>query len=326
MLDGSRTGVLRAAQVVAPGRVEMTQRALPEPGPGEVRVRLQGCGVCASNLEPWAGQPWMAFPLAPGELGHEGWGHVEAVGVDAGDIRAGSRVALLGTRSYATHDMVPADLVVPLPASLDGRPVPGEALGCAASIFGKCRIAADETVVVIGTGFIGALLIQLAVQAGARVIAVSRRSEALALARNFGAAETIRMHDHGAVIARVEALTGGRLADVVIEATGHQWPLDLAGELTRVSGRLVIAGFHQSDPRQVNMLLWNWKAFEIVNAHERDTARLVEAMRTGIAALESGRIDLGPLLTHSFPLERLDAALDATRDKPEGFVKGYVLC
>ena len=75
-------------------------------------------------------------------------------------------------------------------------------------------------------------------------------------------------------------LTDGRMADVAIEATGHQGPLDLAAAITRESGRLVIAGFHQA-PRQVDMLTWNWRAFDIVNAHERDTGKLVTAMRDG---------------------------------------------
>jgi NADPH:quinone reductase len=326
MLDASRTRVLRAAQVVAPGQVATKELALPVPGRGEVRVRLEGCGVCASNLEPWAGQPRMTFPLEPGELGHEGWGHVDAAGPEVEDTLVGCRVAILGTRSYATHDLVPAELVAPLPASLDERPVPGEALGCAVSIFDKCKIAEGESVVVIGAGFIGALLIQLAVHAGARVIVVSRNPAALELARGFGAAEIIPMEDHDVIIARLTELTGGQLGDVVIEATGHQWPLDLAAELTREGGRLVIAGFHQSGARQVNMLMWNWKALEIVNAHERNAIRLVQAMRKGIAALEAGTLNLDRLLTHGFPLERLDQALDATRDKPAGFVKGYVLC
>ena len=56
----------------------------------------------------------------------------------------------------------------------------------------------------------------------------------------------------------------------MIEAVGKQWPLDLAAELTREGGRLVIAGYHQDGPRQVNMQLWNWRGFDVANAHERD--------------------------------------------------------
>lgn len=325
MPDGARQTQMRAAEVEAPGRVRMVDLPLPEPGPSQIRVRLEGSGVCASNLEPWAGQPWTTFPMEPGELGHEGWGRVDAVGPEVVDLSPGDRVAILGYRSYATHDVVPADRAVRLPTALDGRPVPGEALGCAMSIFGKARVAAQDCVAIVGTGFIGLLLVQLAAGAGARVVAISRRQESLDLARRLGAVETIQTTDHGAVIDRMGALTDGRMADIAIEAAGHQCPLDLATEITRESGRLVIAGFHQA-PRQVDMLTWNWRAFEIVNAHERDTGKLVAAMRAGIAALAEGRIDLEPLLTHEFPLDRVGEALDATRDKPPGLVKAWVRC
>jgi threonine dehydrogenase-like Zn-dependent dehydrogenase len=111
----------------------------------------------------------------------------------------------------------------------------------------------------------------------------------------------------------------------VIEAVGKQWPLDLAAELTREGGRLVIAGYHQDAPRQVNMQLWNWRGFDVVNAHERDPAVAVRGMREAVAAIESGLIDPRQLITHRYLLDSLGDALDATRDKPAGFVKAVVV-
>src|SRR5688500_1273620 len=90
---GQGDGGLRAARVVAPGRIEVVDLPLPAPGAGEVRVRLEGCGVCASNLEPWAGPEWMTYPTEPGGLGHEGWGVVDAVGAGVEDLAPGQRVA-----------------------------------------------------------------------------------------------------------------------------------------------------------------------------------------------------------------------------------------
>src|SRR5688572_17596373 len=71
---------MRAARLAAPGEISLDEVALPEPGPGQVRIRLEGCGVCASNLTPWGGAEWMTYPTEPGALGHEGWGVVDAVG------------------------------------------------------------------------------------------------------------------------------------------------------------------------------------------------------------------------------------------------------
>jgi len=315
--------MMRAAVLAAPGRVEVQSVALPVPGPGEVRLRLEGCGVCASNLTPWEGPEWMQYPTDPGGLGHEGWGTVDQVGEGVRDLAPGDRVAALSFRSYADYDVADADKLVKLPDALDG-PFPGEPLGCAFNIFRRSDIAAGQTVAIVGIGFLGAILTRLATDAGARVIAISRRPFSLDLARHYGAAETVPMDDHWAIIEEVKRLTGGSLCDRVIEAVGKQWPLDLASELVREGGKLIVAGYHQDGPRQVNMQMWNWKGIDVVNAHERDPAVQMQGLREAVDAVAGGRLDPRPLYTHHYPLERLGDALDATRDRPDGFLKALV--
>ena len=317
-------GTMRAAVLAAPGRVRLDEVARPVPGAGQVRVRLEGCGVCASNLTPWAGPEWMRFPTEPGALGHEGWGVVDALGDGVDGLAVGDRVAALSYKSYAEYDLADAAAVVPLPDALAGRPFPGEPLGCAMNIFRRSGIEAGQTVAIVGIGFLGAVLTRLATGAGARVISISRRSFSLDVARGMGAAEAIPMDDHNAVIGQVKELTGGVFCDRVIEAVGKQWPLDLAAELTRERGRLVVAGYHQDGPRRVNMWLWNWRGLDVVNAHERDPKIYLQGMREAVDAVASGRLDPDPLYTHRFPLGRLGEALDATRDRPDGFLKALV--
>jgi threonine dehydrogenase-like Zn-dependent dehydrogenase len=318
------TDTMRAARLAGPGRVVLEEVRLPEPGPGQVRIRLEGCGVCASNLTPWGGAEWMAYPTDPGALGHEGWGTVDALGEGVEGLAVGQRVAALSYAAYAEYDLADASAVVPLPAALDGEPFPGEPLGCAMNIFRRSGISAGQTVAIVGVGFLGALLARLAKDAGARVIAISRRPFSLEVARGMGADELIPMDDHWKVIERVKELTGGSLCDRVVEAVGKQWPLDLAGELTRERGRLVVAGYHQDGPRQVNLQLWNWRGIDVVNAHERDPRVYVDGIRAAVDAVASGRLDPSPLYTHAFPLDRLGDALDATRDRPDGFLKALI--
>lgn len=315
---------MRAAVVTGAGQMTVQTAPLPEPQEGEVRIRLEGCGVCASNLTPWAGPDWMQYPTEPGGLGHEGWGVIDKLGEGVTGLGVGDRVAALSYHAYATHDVADAGAVVKLPAALAGKPFPGEPLGCAMNIFRRSDIRAGETVAIIGIGFLGALLTQLAKQAGARVIAISRRPFSLDLAKEMGADEAIEMRDHWEIIEEVRRLTEGVFCDKVIEAVGKQWPLDLAGELTRERGRLIIAGYHQDDARQVNMQLWNWRGLDVINAHERDPKIYIEGIREAVAAVTEGRLDPSPLYTHSYPLDRLGEALDATRDRPEGFLKAMV--
>jgi threonine dehydrogenase-like Zn-dependent dehydrogenase len=318
-------GSMRAVILSGAGKIQVKEAELPQPGTGQVRVRLEGCGVCASNLTPWAGPEWMHFPTEPGALGHEGWGVVDAVGDGVEGLSVGDRVAALSYKSYAEYDVADADAVVPLPDSLAGQPFPGEPLGCAMNIFRRSEIEPGQTVAVVGIGFLGAILTRLATDAGARVIAVSRRPFSLDVARSMGAAETVLMDDHNRIIERVKELTGGVFCDRVIEAVGKQWPLDLAAELTRERGRLIIAGYHQDGPRQVNMWLWNWRGLDVINAHERDPKVYIQGIREAVDAVASGRLDPSSLYTHTYSLDRLDEALNATRDRPDGFLKALVM-
>ncbi|HET7409397.1 MAG TPA: zinc-binding dehydrogenase [Paracoccaceae bacterium] len=321
---------MRAAVLTGPGSIEIVDVPVPEPGPGEVRVRLEGCGVCASNLGPWAGPEWMEFPTRPGDLGHEGWGVVDkvgpGVGPGAGAIRPGMRVAALSGASFAEYDLAREDDLLPLPPALADRPVPGEPLGCAMNIFRRSDVQEGMTVAIIGIGFLGALLTGLCRNAGARVIAISRRDFSLDLARRYGAEQAISLAEGRQAIGEaVDESTGGAGCERVIEAVGRQDTLDLSGDLVAEGGKLIVAGYHQHGPRQVNMQMWNWKGIDVISAHERDAGVQRRGVREAIAAMESGLIDPGPLLTHRYPLERLGAALDDARDRPDGFVKGLVI-
>ncbi|MFL6721345.1 MAG: zinc-binding dehydrogenase [Sphingomonas sp.] len=316
---------MRAAVLTGAGKYKMQDVPVPEPGAGQVLIRLEGCGVCASNLTPWEGPEWMSFPTEPGALGHEGWGVIDALGGGVSGLEVGDRVGFLSGNAYAEYDLAEASQVVRLPQALSQLDLPLEPFGCAMNIFRRSDVREGQTVAVIGIGFLGAILVSLASSAGARVIAISRRQQSLDLARLMGAAHTIPMHDHWQIIERVRELTGGTFCDRVIEAVGKQWPLDLAAELTREGGRLIIAGYHQDGPRQVNMQLWNWRGFDVINAHERDPAVSVQGMRDAVAVIESGLIDPRLLITHRFPLRRLGEALDATRDRPGNFIKAVVV-
>ena len=315
---------MRAAVLTAPGQIHIEQVRLPEPGEGEIRIRLEGCGVCASNLEPWAGLEWIEYPGEPGGLGHEGWGAVDTVGPGVDTLQVGDRVVALSYHSFAEYDVAKAETVVKLPPELDGRPFPGEPLGCAFNIFRRSDIRAGQTVAIVGIGFLGAVLTRLVSGAGARVIAISRRPESLDLAKHYGAAETIPMDDHWTIVERVKQLTDEKLCERVIECVGKQWPLDLAAELVAFGGKLIVAGYHQDGPRQVNMQMWNWKGIDVINAHERDPAVQRRGVQEAINAVASGQLDPAPLFTHHYALDQLGAALDATRDKPGNFVKALV--
>ena len=283
--------------MAGPGRVAVRTLRVPEPGPGQVLLRVEGCGVCGSNIPVWEGRPWFEYPLDPGAPGHEGWGRVSAAGEGVDDALIGTRVAALSFHAFAEHDVVSAAHVVPLPGELDELPFPGEALGCAMNVFRRCDVQPGQTVAVVGVGFLGSLLAQLTSAAGAVVVEVRRTTT-------------------------TDELEGS--CERVIEAAGTQDALDRASLLVAEGGRLVVAGYHQDGPRTVDMQSWNWRGIDVVNAHERAPAAYVDGMRRAVAAVVDGRLDPEPLYTHRYPLDRLAEAFEAARTRPPGFVKALV--
>jgi threonine dehydrogenase-like Zn-dependent dehydrogenase len=277
-------------------------------------------------LPVWQGRSWFSYPLAAGAPGHEGWGRVEAIGDRVTSIKVGNRVAMLSHHAFAEVDVTDHGQVVVLPEAIDNQPFPGEALGCAMNVIKRADIQRGQQVAIVGIGFLGALLVDLAAKAGGRVVAISRRQFALDIARQMGASHTLVMdNDRGSIVSAVNSLTDGRGCDRVIEASGAQFPLDLAAELTAVRGKLIIAGYHQDGPRQVNMQLWNWRGLDVINAHERDPAAYIEGIRSAAAAVATGTLDPTPLYTHRFALDELPNALESIEKRHHQFLKGLIL-
>ena len=283
------TGVMAAAVVGGGRHAEVGRAPLPEPAAGQALVRIEGCGVCASSLPVWEGRPWFSYPLEPGAPGHEGWGTVEAVGAEVDGLEPGQRVGLLSEHAFAEYDVAPAELCVPL-----GAPVPLEPVACAINALRRSDVRAGQRVAVVGIGFLGRIVAALAERAGAEVMRVKR-----------------------------DDVVEGPF-ELVIECAGTQSALDTASALVAKRGRLVVVGYHQDGPRTVDLQSWNWRGLDVVNAHERDPAVYVEGMRAGAELLAAGELDLEPLLTHRFPLDRLDDAFEAARMRPPGFVKAWV--
>jgi threonine dehydrogenase-like Zn-dependent dehydrogenase len=314
-----------AAIIRSPHEIEIANVFIPEPGWGEVRIKLEGCGVCASSIPVWEGRDWFNYPVSAGNPGHEGWGIVDMVGSGVDTVAVGDRVACLSYNAFALYDMAKADEVVLLPEFLDGKPFPGEPLGCAMNIFERSDIRPGDTVAIVGAGFLGVLLVELCKSAGANVIAVSRREFSLETASAAGADHCIAMDDHYAVIEKVKQLTDGRFCDRVIEVTGKEWPLNLAIELTRERGKLVVAGFHQDGMRQVNMQLLNWRGIDMINAHERDSKMYIYGIRKAITAIETRKMDPFPYFTHTYTLSELNKAFTDITTRPDGFIKALII-
>jgi 2-desacetyl-2-hydroxyethyl bacteriochlorophyllide A dehydrogenase len=227
------------------------------------------------------------------------------------------------TRGFAERVALPAAHCLPA----HGVPLElalGEPLACAVNAVDVAAPALGDDVVIVGAGFMGHLIHKLVMLRGPRqVIVTDTRDDALARARLFGATATVNVTTRPAADV-VGELTGGKGADITFEATGAQSALDGLHEVTRMSGTVVIAGYHQGEPRRIPLGTWNWMAYRIVNAHFREPATILRGMRRGMRLLTSGRISLDGLVTHAVPLERIDEGFQVAIEKPAGFVKATV--
>jgi len=245
----------------------------PEPGPGEVLVRVGAAGVCHTELHFLSGL--LNLGIAPLTLGHEIVGRVERAGAGVRGVAEGDRVivyyyvgcgkcrhCLVGDEhlcdalqaeygfisdgGFAEYVKVPARNAVPLPDHLgDEAAAP---IGCgvttAVHAAGRARLAMGDVALVYGVGAVAYGLIQLARLAGAEVIAVSRSAAKLEKAQALGAAHVLNAKE-GRLAERVKEITHGHGADVVFELVATRETMTACTQAVAKRGRLVFIGYSE---------------------------------------------------------------------------------
>jgi 2-desacetyl-2-hydroxyethyl bacteriochlorophyllide A dehydrogenase len=314
-------------------RVETTAR--PEPGPGDVLVRVGLAGLCGTDYGIWAGERPVGYPLV---LGHEFVGQVEAVGTGVRRVRAGDRVVIEpnyacgscalcreGNRNLclsrtaigidvdgclAELARVPERCCWPAPASVtDEELVMTEPLAVVVRAAARAGVRAGDSVAVVGAGTLGLLALQVLVGAGARVMVVSRTPRRFALARELGASATQLAAD-GPLDVAARAFSGREGVGAVIETAGMQEAVNHALALVRPGGRVVLTGLpHEPTPVAF---------FSVVRREVTIVGSMIyqdefpEAMRL----VAAGTVRTRPLLTHRFGLAAIGEAF-AAHQRPD---------
>ncbi|MFC0436679.1 zinc-binding dehydrogenase [Kutzneria buriramensis] len=300
---------MRLSQLVGPRTSKVVELPDPAPAADQVLVEVLACGVCTSDLSAWqdhdSGSP-------PTRLGHEIAGRIAAVGSDATRWSVGDLVTGLGGEGFASRAVMDAHTVLPIPVGIEPAHALGEPVAVLEEALSRSPITAGSRVAVVGLGFMGLGLVQLAKRhAPGLLVGVdpdpARRGRALSL----GADATYGLDDLPADF------------DVVLEATGVTPGLTTAGSLVRSFGTLNVIGYHHSGDAKMDMNLW-YKAVTVVNGFCPDRTRTIAAMATALDLIAQRRFSYAPLVTHRYRLDQVDEAFAAMEAAGPGFVKAVV--
>ncbi|RMG45046.1 MAG: alcohol dehydrogenase [Acidobacteria bacterium] len=304
--------------------------------PDEVLVKVAACGVCHTDLH-YIDHGVPTFKPPPIILGHECSGVIAEVGAEVEQWRPGDRVLLpavlscgscrmcrLGRENicermamfgnhrdgaYAEYVAAPAKDIFRLPENvpLAESSIIADALSTPYhAVKNRARVQPGDRVVVFGCGGVGINVVQMAVAAGAQVVAVDVKDEKLELARQLGAWATINPQTVD-VKKEVRRLFDGG-ADIAIEAIGHPATIEQAFDCARTGGRLCVVGY-TDQMAGLNAARLMFREMEIVGSLG---CRPVDYPAI-IQLVAQGRIRVEPVVTHRFPLAEINQALDVLR-------------
>lgn len=342
---------MKALVFHGPGQISVEQVSIPRPGPGEAVIRVTLTTICGTDLHILKGE----YPVKPGLIiGHEPVGVIHELGVGVTDYAVGDRVLvgaitpcgqcnyclsgdwsqcggpiggwkfgntingaqgeyLLVPSAQANLAKIPEDLTdeqVVLLADIAST-------GISAAESGEVKIG--DTVAVFAQGPIG-----LCATAGAKlkgaglIIAVESDPARAAMAKRMGA-DIVVDHTKSDAVAEIRQVTGGKGVDVAIEALGTQATFETALRALRAGGTLSSLGVYSGK------LAIPLEPFAAGLGDHKIVTTLCpggkERMRRLMELVRHGRLDLRPLLTHTFPLDRIAEAYELFGQRRDGVIK-----
>jgi L-iditol 2-dehydrogenase len=358
MSNESRT--MRAARLHGIRDLRLEDLPRPTPGPGEVLLEIASVGVCGSDvhyyLEGRIGSQVVTDPIIMGHEfsawvaklgpGIEGLDVGQLVAVDPG-ISCGvcepcqhghpnlcPNVRFCGTPPingvFAEYTIMPAENCFPLPQGFG--PEEGamlEPLGVAIHSVDLAHLKPGQTVAVLGAGPIGLLIAAVAKASGASAIYMT---EPLAYRRQFAldyiadaaldpyetCPERSR-RDGTDVVAEIMRLTGGRGVDVAFEAAGASETPQQAAAVTRIGGKVIVAGIPADDTMTMNASTVRHKGLTI-----KLVRRMKHTYPRAIRLVQTGMVDVKPLITHTSPLERTAEAFEMVAAYDDGVLRAVI--
>ena len=321
----------------------------PAPGLGQVVVKTAACGVCHTDLH-YIDHGVPTFKQPPLVLGHEASGVVAQVGSGVKDFKVGDRVLLPAVLTcgvcefcrtgrenicqtmtmfgnnvdgaYAEFVVTPAKDIFHLPKEipLEEGAIIADAISTPYhAVRNRAEVKAGDTVVVFGCGGVGINIVQVAAAVGGVVIAVDVSEKKLEWARKFGATYTINAGKVEKIGKEIKKLTDGG-ADVALEAIGKPETIEAAFGTLRKGGRLVVVGYSAEEIKlsAARIMYFEMEVRGSLGCRPVDYPKLIELVRIG-------KIKVAELVTHKFPLEKIDEAFNLLRNHDENLLRAVVI-
>ncbi len=344
-------GTMLAAVMDGAQNLRIERRPIPEIGPDEALMKIEAVGVCGSDVHfYWDGGIGKRRVLQPMVLGHESAGTVVAVGDKVTRVKVGDRVALepgipcrrctqcktgrynlcLEARFMASpvphtngamceYFKLPEDLLFKLPDNMsfeEGTLVEPLSVGIYAARRG--RIAPGDRVVILGSGTIGLMVMQAARVYGAAMrVVVDVQPDRLEMAKKLGATHVINPREQNVDEVVEQLMPGG--CDVVMEAAGAVATCQMATRLPHKGGRVVFVGMPGVDEIPMNMLDIIVKELDVMGMF-----RYSNVYGEAVRLIGEGLVNVKPLHTHTYPLEKAKEAIEKAHACEVGTIKVIV--
>ena len=316
----------RAVAVIGEGHVAIVERHITSLDDTQVLIRVTQAGICGSDVDKYLGLD----PNLPNPTGHEIAGEVIQTGSRVTNVQTGDHVVAWTPTGGGMAELYAAEARYCIPVDPGiAFPAAAEPLACVVNTIDAAQPRVGDVVAIVGgTGFMGLMLVQLSRLAGARkIIVAGRRQNGLDRAAEHGATHVVNTAttDLETVI---DEITAGYGVDVAYELTGRTDGLTLAGQIAHRGntdtngGTVVIAGYHQGEPRPTEWGLWNGAGLNVVNAHFRPDWQCMAGMHRAVTLLQHHMIDPGPFTT--FTLDQVQDAFQAAARRDPSFHKAVV--
>jgi threonine dehydrogenase-like Zn-dependent dehydrogenase len=314
---------LLAGRISARGRIELVDVAEPRledgAGKGEIIFQIEKACLCGSDT-PYFDETHLRYPLDVGHSLHEMIGTV--VATNGEKFRVGDRVLAVPVEQRGLFERFRLSEERAIP--LDPRPLPehgllAQPLGTVLFALKKIPHLLDMDVAIVGQGPIGQLFCAALRNLGAReIIAIDRLESRLKTSPRMGATATICNAKEDPVEA-VRKITGGQMADLVVEAVGHRdQALNLCTQLCRQAGRILYFGVPDET---IDSIRWCELFRKNITVHTSVNPDFRRDFPLAMRWISEKRIDVSPILTHRYPLAEIQTAFETFRDRKDGAQK-----